>query len=404
MSARKNIEKQLAEAQNAWDEQPVPELWSRLEAELDAAAPASEGKKPKNWPFRILMALLLPVGIGLWFLLAGPSDAKAIAKAIAARDHAVHVYGPAISLSEELDQQVHSGLDFGNNFALGHARPGLSGKPTLFPKPAVGLRGMVFQPATSGNVAVASTNMNPAGNPGDAVALSSPTTNYMGYTPQSYNSYPPRFGNLGNENLNIGLPDGNLLVTNGNGNPLDTVHSLTQYSDMPQSSNTYLQLNTRRNDMHFDLRANGRNPHNISGLQELNWLLGSWKTEGFSGAGYEEWVQKDAFTIEGKGYLVVNGDTLVTEQMRIEQQGPAVYYIVVKDTAHKAMRFRLRSQQSNELIFQNEAPKSNQEIVIRGTSGQVEKILQTPPRTRNPFSNPSIAEPVRPEAVRILRR
>jgi hypothetical protein len=41
MKAEQDIEKQLANSQNAWDSQPTPDLWDRLETRLDEAIPAN---------------------------------------------------------------------------------------------------------------------------------------------------------------------------------------------------------------------------------------------------------------------------------------------------------------------------------------------------------------------------
>ena len=95
----------------------------------------------------------------------------------------------------------------------------------------------------------------------------------------------------------------------------------------------------------------------------------------------EEWRQKDDFTMVGRGYFVVNGDTIVTEEMRIEQRGPNTYFILLKDQNHKSIKFRLRSSQPNELIFQNAASAEEDELVLRNlpATDELERRLQPSP-------------------------
>ena len=117
----------------------------------------------------------------------------------------------------------------------------------------------------------------------------------------------------------------------------------------------------------------------------------------------EEWRQKDDFTLVGRGYFVVNGDTIVTEEMRIEQRGPNVYFILLKDQNHKSMKFRLRSRQPNELIFQNESPKESDELILRrnGATNEAERLMQ--PKPISPLDNSS-TQPAPPKDRRVMQR
>lgn len=384
MKAEEDIEKQLAATQNAWDSQPSAELWGRLEERLEEAQPTMGPRKPKNWPFRIVSVLLV-IGIGTGIWLAWPDEKQEIpmAKPIAAHQ----IVDPGTELHAEQRDTVakaNSHLTFGENVGIGESVLGRAKSTTLggrtgglfadFRSQRLGLQGATKMHFGSGAV----ENENPGAQ-----------ASYNGSSVQINGGFP--VNNPGTANMYAGKPElevtanllplGNMLVTNSVGNPIDTVNSLQQYSNLIQSNdnNRYLQINAARNDMNFNF-AGPSTAGNQENLQHLKWLLGSWKTQGASGGAIEEWRQLDDFTLVGRGYFVVNGDTIVTQEMRIEQRGPNVYYIIVKDENAKAMKFRLRSRMSNELIFQDESPKTDQELVLRNNPAkdEVEKIISTP--------------------------
>jgi hypothetical protein len=386
MKAEEDIEKQLAASQNAWDSQPSAELWDRLEQRLEEAQPTIGPRKPKNWPFRIV-SLLLVIGIGTGIWLAWPNEKQEIPmeKTISAPLIAETV-AEAQAVQPDTVMKANSHLTFGENVGIGESVLGKSKSTTLggktgglfadFRSQRLGLQGATKMHFGNGNGAV--KNENPGAQ-----------ASYNGSSVQINGGFP--MNNPGTANMYAGkpelevtanlLPAGNMLVTNSFGNPIDTVNSLQQYSNLIQNNdnNRYLQINAARNDMNFNF-AGPSTAGNQENLQHLKWLLGSWKTQGASGGAIEEWRQLDDFTLVGRGYFVVNGDTIVTQEMRIEQRGPNVYYIIAKDENAKAMKFRLRSRMSNELIFQDEGPKTDQELILRNNpaTNEIEKIITTP--------------------------
>lgn len=386
MKAEQDIEKQLANSQNAWDSQPTPDLWDRLETRLDEAIPAIEPRKPKNWPFRLgSVALLIGLGLGLWWAWPTGDAVVPLAKPLATHS----AFPTSLEIETEdtnFAENQNSQLSFGDNVGIG----GTALSKTR-PSPIKGKSGSFFAEFRRQHLGLQGATERHFGSDGDPLAGSNPggQASYNGSSIQSN-------GEMTNTNLTMSnmyagrpelevtanlLPLGNMLVTNSVGNPIDTVSSLEQYSSLIRSAdnNRYLQINAARNDMNFNL-ASPTSEGNQQNLQHLKWLLGSWKTQGTSGGTIEEWRQLDDFTLVGRGYFVVNGDTMVTQEMRIEQRGPNVYYIIAKDENAKAMKFRLRSRLNNELIFQDESPKTNRELLLRNnpSTNEVEKIITTP--------------------------
>lgn len=361
MKAEKDIEKQLLDAEAAWDATPPGALWDSLEARLEADLPPT-ARKPKNWPFRIL-ALIPPIAIAV--ALLWPSDSSPAV----ARQFAQH----SVDLSSHRHVSLHQAFDdvFGqaapSTAPIAPTQPVASTNATAAPNPAPGL---AKYPTTSGDNAGAQSVYNTA--VVQSFVIPGPQTNKA-------NMYA---GNPDLEVQNYTLPNGNMLVTNGNGNPIDTVSSISQYAQLYPNAfdnNRYLQLNSYRNDLNFNL-AEPVDRSAQADLQHLKWLLGSWRKQGTAAGSMEDWRLLDEFTLVGRGYFVVNGDTVVTQEMRIEQRGPNVYYIVAQGPSGKPLRFRLRSRNSNEAVFLGDSPKNPQELVIRNnpSTQEVETILQDP--------------------------
>lgn len=357
MKAQEDIERQLAAAQEAWETPPAPELWERLEQRLDAQLPTQGPRAPRRWPFRIVMiALLATAGLGIWTLLpVGKAAHTSQGKAFVGHETSFQLQmpfagGQPMHIDEADVQNIAANLDQGGSSPIANA---------FTPQPT-GMSSSPASPSFNNNGFVQST-----GNPAQA-----PIMNVMPLT---------NWASTG------------LVVSNSMGNPIDTVSSVRQFRNLtlPQE-NAYLQINPSRNQMNFNYA--GVTPvDNQQNLQHLKWLLGSWKTQGTSGAAMEEWRQKDDFTLVGRGYFVVNGDTIVTEEMRIEQRGENTYFILLKDQNQKSMKFRLRSSQPNELIFQNATSKEEDEMVLRNlpATNELERVLQpSPTRSTQTSSKP----------------
>lgn len=366
MKSEKDIERQLAEAQGAWEANPAPALWDRLEERLDAAQPMAAPRKPGRWPFRIVGVAIL-LGLGAWCLLPNGNAVMPEGKALAA--HGVEWAGPLAS-AEPSPVPVENGakLQFGTEDGL--AQHPLGAMPNTFS--SLRSRGTLADLVQGQRMVLPPPSSNAS-----AQSFSNTSYQQFQYEPLESNgnfAYRPEI-----DLIQRSLPKGNMLVTNGNGNPIDTVRSLSQFEARNNpTGNSYLQLNVARNDLNFSY-ANPREARQYD-LQHFKWLLGSWKTQGMSGGAIEEWRQKDDFTLVGRGYFVVNGDTIVTQEMRIEQRGPNVYYIIAKDENAKSMRFRLRSSIQNEAVFQDESPKGDKELVLRNNPAtrEAEQILTTP--------------------------
>lgn len=79
----------------------------------------------------------------------------------------------------------------------------------------------------------------------------------------------------------------------------------------------------------------------------------------------EEWHQLNATTIEGKGYVLVNGDTTFTESMHITQIGKDLYYILDMDNKEQARKYLLKTFSPEEIIFENKNLAFPNQVILR---------------------------------------
>jgi len=113
------------------------------------------------------------------------------------------------------------------------------------------------------------------------------------------------------------------------------------------------------------------------GLSKFQWLIGQWKGNSPTGNSFEDWRMVNDFTIQGEGFIVVNGDTIFTEGMRIQRLGNDLYYIVALDDSRKPVKFKLKTYVEQQAIFENEdIAFPNQVIIRKNASNSYTTILQ----------------------------
>lgn len=104
----------------------------------------------------------------------------------------------------------------------------------------------------------------------------------------------------------------------------------------------------------------------LTGVEQFQWLIGQWVAPlGENRQTIEQWRQKDQFTIEGRGQLVVNGDTTFTEGMKIQKIGADLYYILALDENNKEVRFQLHSLEADRAVFQTDEQGVPNELIIQ---------------------------------------
>jgi len=91
-------------------------------------------------------------------------------------------------------------------------------------------------------------------------------------------------------------------------------------------------------------------------FQELDKLLGVWKTEKKNGFLYESWQKISDSEFQGKSFKIVGADTVVLERVRLAQdQGLSIVYAVRVDGENSGQEtlFYLKKVTGGDYIFEN---------------------------------------------------
>lgn len=89
-----------------------------------------------------------------------------------------------------------------------------------------------------------------------------------------------------------------------------------------------------------------------SNNNDLDKWLGKWVTDYEGGKFYENWEKKSDDLYEATGHLVIEGDTVFRELLRVEKFGNHWAYIAVINGG-KPVMFPLKSNDSDKWVFEN---------------------------------------------------
>ncbi len=181
----------------------------------------------------------------------------------------------------------------------------------------------------------------------------------------------------------------------------DEARKAKEYAAATAQGKVSDSYNTRKNKMAVE--ANDQ-----IGLNQFKWLLGQW-TANDQHASIEAWKMVDEFTIEGKGFLVINGDTTFTEGMTIQKIDQDLYYVLALDQTGTTVKYKLKTYTEQEAVFENtEIAFPNLVILRKNNTANYSTILQnTSPvqineQQQNYFQNRNV---IRKEQVkRVMRR
>lgn len=101
----------------------------------------------------------------------------------------------------------------------------------------------------------------------------------------------------------------------------------------------------------------------VKGLQQFLWICGLWQGDFGGKTVFEEWKQVSANSLQGRGYFLKDGDTVITEKLRIEAKGGSVQYI--SDVSHNEgpVAFTLISAEEGRYVFENKEHDFPQRII-----------------------------------------
>lgn len=119
-------------------------------------------------------------------------------------------------------------------------------------------------------------------------------------------------------------------------------------------------------------------PHS---LNDLSWLIGTWKNTDDKGIAYEVWNKENDTLYTGKSFYLKGKDTIPQETMLLRQKGTELLYIptVVNQNNGEPVQFRLTNITKEEAVFENPTHDFPQKITYRnmGTDSLMASISGT---------------------------
>ncbi len=102
-------------------------------------------------------------------------------------------------------------------------------------------------------------------------------------------------------------------------------------------------------------------------FKKLYALEGTWKMNGKRGFIYEEWIKVNKDHLQNRGYIIKEGDAVVTERVALTNSKDAIFYTstVEDQNDQKPIAFKLTASAGHKYVFENPAHDFPRRIVYR---------------------------------------
>lgn len=105
----------------------------------------------------------------------------------------------------------------------------------------------------------------------------------------------------------------------------------------------------------FTLNMTSSQYKNISEnpFEVLSWITDRWVYKDGEDTIYEKWVKSGDNMFSGESYTVRNGDTVFTEQLKIEKIGDDICYTAIVKHNPEPVSFKLVELEDSKAVFEN---------------------------------------------------
>lgn len=105
-------------------------------------------------------------------------------------------------------------------------------------------------------------------------------------------------------------------------------------------------------------------------IKKADWLIGNWETKTNIGTLSENWEKVNDSTFKAKSLFIKDKDTIHNESIILEQKRENLSYTttIIGQNYNKPIRFQLKEDVENELIFENPKNDYPQKISYKKTS------------------------------------
>ncbi|MEO1412331.1 MAG: DUF6265 family protein [Bacteroidota bacterium] len=391
MKRKQDIEQFFRDQQHKLDERPPSRAWDRLEQRLEQQRTPQSSRQDQGGRTRrlrprltwlsmaasllLLVAMLTTISLFFRNTTTEMSTAQAlpapVMEVLQPYDDQTGVYTIAVSFQRHLNQSPRQ-----LNFAEGTKAKKLRSTPDKTPEYRSGIAaaGPRLKAAPKRReTAIAKTKRQANG-------AAEPTAKDRTYDatppPQAYSADTDTYLNTDSTQVvasaappnpsDDAISSGSVAADAPAGESTEVAAQLAEPSDpsleidpneVPINSDV-TQLNVTTNILLYEGQGNN--------IDQFRWLIGQWSEKiDADRETVEEWRQTDAFTIEGKGKLVVNGDTTFTEGMKIQKIGENLYFILALDEREREVKFRLRSYNQSVAIFETEQPAMMNQLILQ---------------------------------------
>ena len=100
-------------------------------------------------------------------------------------------------------------------------------------------------------------------------------------------------------------------------------------------------------------------------IQQFQWLTGKWEGNVNNQISVEQWRQVDERTLEGKGFLIVNGQSTFNEDMKIQEKKGDIYFIADLNGTGKKTKYKLVSNNEFQAVFENKKIDFPNQVVLQ---------------------------------------
>lgn len=145
-----------------------------------------------------------------------------------------------------------------------------------------------------------------------------------------------------------------------------------QIGDFSEDDNDMAPATPSRAEAKPKVRANANkeaaakpSPAGLSpALGKFKWLVGTWRDNRYEGTSMEVWEIKNPNALEGRGVLILNGDTLLSERITLLEENGEVYYIAPLDPVNRRTKFKLAKSSPTRFVFEQLDPESPSEVIL----------------------------------------
>ena len=90
------------------------------------------------------------------------------------------------------------------------------------------------------------------------------------------------------------------------------------------------------------------------GLRSLFWMEGTWVTDRGEDRVEEEWGESESDLMSGANRVIRGGDTVFSEQLRIERREAGIYYLATPE-GQETTSFEMVQMSPARVVFENPA-------------------------------------------------